>query len=161
MFDEAGIREAVPDAIPYDLRDSFAAHVGRAVRAGGGRVGEARDVARRLLGHGDGADVLSLYYDDDERHLELAEYTPLRLLKNGGAPVETGGKLVEIGGLEPTAEAASTHSTIPNALRTIAQGFVQLADALASEGGPLLDLAPVLHGLSNGRHSNRSDRPSP
>ena len=108
LFDEAGIREAVPDAIPYDLRDSFAAHVGRAVRAGGGRVGEARDVARRLLGHGDGAGVLSLYYDDDERHLELAEYTPLRLLKSGGAPVETGGKLVEIGGLEPPTSALRT-----------------------------------------------------
>ena len=68
--------------------------------------------------------------------------------------------MVEIGGLEPTTEA-TTHSTIPNALRTIAQGFVQLAKALESEGGPLLDLAPVLDGLSNGRRSNRGDRPNP
>ena len=69
--------------------------------------------------------------------------------------------MVEIGGPEPTTEATSAHSTIPDALRTIAQGFVQLANALESEGGPLLDLAPVLHRLINGRHSNRGDRPNP
>ena len=72
LFEEAG----VSDAIPYDLRDSFAAWVGRSVRQQGDRVGEARDVARRLLGHGDGGDVLSRYYDDDERHIELAQYNP-------------------------------------------------------------------------------------
>ena len=105
LFDEAGIREEVPDAIPYDLRDSFAAHVGRAVRARGGRTGEAKDVARRLLGHGDGGDVLSRYWDDDERHLELSEYTPLRLLYRGGTQAEPGGKLVELGGLEPPASS--------------------------------------------------------
>ncbi len=93
----------MPDAIPYDLRDSFAAHVGWAVRAGGGRVGEARDVAKRLLG--DGGDDLSRYYDDDERHLELSEYNPLRLLGNKGAQVEPGGKLVELEGLEPSASS--------------------------------------------------------
>ena len=108
LFGEAGVRQEVPDAIPYDLRDSFAAHVGRAVRAGGGRVGEARDVARRLLGHGDGGDVLSRYYDDDERHLELLEYNPLRILKAGRGQVEKEGVLVEIEGLEPSASALRT-----------------------------------------------------
>ena len=39
LFDEASIREAVPDTIPYGLRDSFAALVGRALGAGGGRTG--------------------------------------------------------------------------------------------------------------------------
>ena len=76
-------------------------------------------------------------------------------------PTELQGQMVEIGGLEPASEATSPHSTIPDALRNIAQGFVQLANALESEGGPLLDLAPVLHGLCNGRHSNRGDGPNP
>ena len=107
LFGEAGVCQEVPDAIPYDLRDSFAAHVGRAVRARGGRVGEARDVARRLLGHGDGGDVLSRYYDD-ERHLELLEYNPLRLLQVGGIQVENEGSLVEIEGFEPSASALRT-----------------------------------------------------
>ena len=71
------------------------------------------------------------------------------------------GMMVEIGGREPTSEANSAHSTIPDALRPVAHGFIRLANALESEGGPLLNLAPVLHGLSNGRHSNRDDRPNP
>ncbi len=124
LFEEEGVRDEVPDAIPYDLRDSFAAYVGRAVRTSGGRVEEAREVARRLLGHGDGKDVLARYWDDDERHIELAEYSPLRLvvektggnsaengdtpLESGNPPVESGGKEVEIGGLEPPTSAMRT-----------------------------------------------------
>ena len=122
--------EEVPDAIPYDLRDSFAAVVGRAVLAGGGRKAEAKDVVRGLLGHGDGGDVLSKYWDDDQRHQELAQYSPLRQLakegeevpENRGAPLEMGdptletggslaeigGSLVEIGGLEPPTSALRT-----------------------------------------------------
>jgi hypothetical protein len=76
---------AVPDAIACDIRNSFAAWVGRSVRAEGGTVAAARDVVRRLLGHGDGGDVLARYWDDDERHVELQRYTPLRLVMGGGA----------------------------------------------------------------------------
>ena len=106
LFAEEGVRDEIPDAIPYDLRDSFATHVGRAVRASGGRTAEARDIARRLLGHGDGDDVLSRYWDDDERNVELRDFNPLRLVtaKSGGAAlkiesssVENGGPVVEIG----------------------------------------------------------------
>ena len=131
LFAAVGAWDEQPDAIPYDLRDSFATLVGRAVRASGGRISEAQDVARRLLGHGDGDDVLARYWDDDERHLELAAYSPLRLIsaenggsegesggpsvETGGAPVETGGpgmetggSVVEIGGLEPPTSAMRT-----------------------------------------------------
>ena len=101
LFAAVGARDEQPDAIPYDLRDSFATHVGRAVRASGGRISEAQDVARRLLGHGDGDDVLFRYWDDDERHLELAAYSPLRLIsaENGGSEGESGGPSVERGGV--------------------------------------------------------------
>ena len=121
LFAAVGAWDEHPGAIPYDLRDSFATHVGRAVRASGGRISEAQDVARRLLGHGDGDDVLARYWDDDERHLELAAYSPLRLVsaesggsdaESGGASVESGGPgmerggpVVEIGGLEPPTSA--------------------------------------------------------
>ncbi len=109
LFEEAEVHREITDAIPYDLRDSFAAHVGRAVRAAqGGRVGEARDVARRLLGHGDGGDVLNSYWNDDERHLELLEYNPLRQAQNEGRKVDNKGFLVEIEGLEPSASALRT-----------------------------------------------------
>ena len=122
LFALEGVREEIPDAIPYDLRDSFATLVGRAVRASGGRVGEAQDVARRLLGHGDGGDVLNRYWDDDERHTELAEYSPLRQLsaenggaanRSGGAEAEIGGSVVEIWGLEPQTSALRTRRS-PN-----------------------------------------------
>ena len=131
LFAAVGAWDEAPGAIPYDLRDSFATAVGRAVRASGGRISEAQDVARRLLGHGDGDDVLARYWDDDERHLELAAYTPLRLISAenggseeesggpsveregpemeiGGAAVEIGGPVVEIGGLEPPTSAMRT-----------------------------------------------------
>ena len=124
LFAAVGAWDEQPGAIPYDLRDSFATHVGRAVRASGGRISEAQDVARRLLGHGDGDDVLARYWDDDERHLELAAYSPLRLVsaesggsdaESGGASVESGGPgmerggpVVEIGGLEPPTSAMRT-----------------------------------------------------
>ena len=131
LFAAVGAWDEQPGAIPYDLRDSFATSVGRAVRASGGRISEAQDVARRLLGHGDGDDVLARYYDDDERHRELAAYSPLRLIgtehgepevenggpsvERGGAPVEregpgmeSGGSVVEIGGLEPPTSAMRT-----------------------------------------------------
>ena len=124
LFAAVGAWDEQPGAIPYDLRDSFATHVGRAVRASGGRTGEARDVVRRLLGRGDGDGVLARYWDDDERHLELAAYSPLRLIspehggpevKNGGPSLERGGVLVEregpvveIGGLEPPTSAMRT-----------------------------------------------------
>ena len=65
-------------------------------------------MARRLLGHGDGGDVLSRYWDDDERPLKLSEYSPLRLLENGGTPVDNKECLVEIEGLEPSASALRT-----------------------------------------------------
>ncbi len=84
----------------------------RSVRAGGGSVLDARDLARRLLGHGEGSDPLARYWDDDERHLELAAYSPLRLvLENGGVPLEKGKKLGEIGGLEPPTSALRTPSS--------------------------------------------------
>ena len=76
-----GVRAEIPDAIACDSRgdlpDSFATHVGLAVKASGGRSGEAKDVARRLLGYGEGSDVLSRYWEDDDRHLELARFSPL------------------------------------------------------------------------------------
>ncbi len=109
LFAAERVKEEMPDAIPYDIRASFATWLGRSVRAGGGSVLDARDVARRLLGHGEGSDPLARYWDDDERHLELAAYSPLRLvLENGGAEVEKGKKLVEIGGLEPPTSALRT-----------------------------------------------------
>ena len=97
LFVQEGVRDEVPDAIPYDLRDSFATHVGRAVRARGGRTGEARDTVRRLLGHGDGGDPLSRYYDDDERHVDLADYSPLRRVTaiNEGPSAENEGSDLE------------------------------------------------------------------
>ncbi len=109
LFAAERVKEEMPDAIPYDIRASFATWLGRSVRAGGGSVLDARDLARRLLGHGEGSDPLARYWDDDERHLELAAYSPLRLvLENGGAPLEKGRKLVEIGGLEPPTSALRT-----------------------------------------------------
>lgn len=57
--------------IPFDLRDSFAAYVGRAIIREGGSVWAAEKVTSGLLGHGDGADSLKRYWDDDLRHLEL------------------------------------------------------------------------------------------
>ena len=97
LFAEEGVRDEVPDAIPYDLRDSFATHVGRAVRASGGRTSEARDITRRLLGHGDGGDVLSRYWDDDERHIELLDFNPLRLVAAGERGC-SGGEWGTVGG---------------------------------------------------------------
>lgn len=81
LFDAANVYEQTPDAIPYDLRDSFATIVGRAVRAAGGSVSEAKAVADRLLGHSDGDDVLRRYYADDERDKELARFGPLSVLR--------------------------------------------------------------------------------
>ena len=81
----------IPDAVPYDLRDSFATLIGRAVRAGGGRTSEAQDVARRPLGHGEGGDVRTRYRDDDDRDEELDLFgPPLRGGERGCVP-ESGG----------------------------------------------------------------------
>ena len=121
LFAQEGVRDEIPDAVPYDLRDSFATSVGRSVRASGGRTGEARDVARRLLGHGDGGDVLTRYWDDD-RDEELARFGPLAWVENGsvsprqrdgvvereGASPRAGVAVVEIGGLEPPTSAMRT-----------------------------------------------------
>ena len=115
LFEQVGVRQELPDAIPYDLRDSFATLVGRAVRASGGGTSEAQDVARRLLGHGDGSDSLRRYWDDDDRPEELSRFGPLTLLDvkerssetEGPAP-RAGGGVVEIGGLEPPASALRT-----------------------------------------------------
>ena len=106
LFAAVGVRDEIPDAIPYDLRDSFATLVGRRVRASGGRTGEAQDVARRLLGHGDGGDVLARYWDDDDRDEELARFGPLAWLaaeNEGGPPPKQGDGVVEIGGASPRA----------------------------------------------------------
>ncbi len=92
LFAAERVREEVPDAIPYDIRASFATWLGRNVRAEGGSVPEAKEVTRRMLGHGAGGDLLSRYWDDDERHLEPAQYSPLSpVVQNGDAPVENGG----------------------------------------------------------------------
>lgn len=92
IFDEAEVRAEIPDVIPYDLRDSFAVYVGRSVVEEGGSVWVAEGVTRGLLGHGDGEDSLKRYWNDDLRHLELAKYSPIRLVvKNGGESVEIGG----------------------------------------------------------------------
>ena len=112
LFEGAGVKAEIPDAIPYDLRDSFAAHVGRGVVASGGRISEAREVTKGLLGHGDGGDVLELYWGDDLRPLELGQYSPLRLVEHGGERVpetvggesEAGGGLAERVGFEPTVQ---------------------------------------------------------
>ena len=125
LFAAAGVRDEVPDAVPYDLRDSFATIIGRRVRASGGRTSEAQDVARRLLGHGDGGDVLARYWDDDERDEELARFGPLAWIaveKEGSPPPRqgvvvaeiegafsrAGDGVVEIGGLEPPTSAMRT-----------------------------------------------------
>ena len=59
--------------------------------------------------------------------------------------------MVEYGGLEPSTETTTSHSTIPDALRSIAQGAViQLADGLDA-GDPVapLELTAIVHGLAN------------
>ena len=64
-------------------------------------------------------------------------------------------KLVELEGLEPTCHNSSKRSTIPSALRTIAQGLTQLADALdADAGGDVahIGLASPLTSVTNGHH---------
>ncbi len=101
LFAQEGVRDEIPDAVPYDLRDSFATLIGRAVRASGGRTSEAQDVTRRLLGHGDGGDVLTRYWDDDDRDEELARFGPLSWVENGGAPPRERDGAVEIGGASP------------------------------------------------------------
>ena len=99
IFDDAEVRAEIPDAIPYDLRDSFAAYVGRPIVEEGGSVWVAEKVTRELLGHGEGGYPLKRDWDDDLRHLELAKYGPLRLVtdqnedppaKNVGPPVASG-----------------------------------------------------------------------
>ena len=90
LFTEAGARDEVPDAIPYDPRDTFLCPGWPGCAGQWRRFWQVRGVAKRLLGHRDGGDVLSRYWDDDERHVELAEYTPLRLAipENGGSEAE-------------------------------------------------------------------------
>ena len=63
--------------------------------------------------------------------------------------------MVELEGLEPSAR-------IPDAIRTIAQGLAQLADALDAGGSVPVELASIVKGLTNGTRSSKDDgMPSP